>query len=272
MLDAFEQLIALPEEDVRLDCAALHLARDAYPDLDLHRHLDRLDALAAQVADRRPGLGAVARFEALRDVLVGEEGYTGNTQDYFDPQNSYLNRVLDRRTGIPITLSVIWIEVGRRLKWPVAGVGFPGHFLVRVDDPECFVLADPFREGATLSLEDCRELLNAQGVDDSCFSMSMLDPVNTLAILGRMLKNLRAVFEHDEDWPRLVLVLRRLMQVEPDDSRHVQDMAEVLCRMGYVSIAYSSLAGFLRHRPQCEDSTRIEKSMRRMRALLALRN
>lgn len=272
MLDAFEQLMELSDEEIRLDCAALHLARDAYPDLDIHRHLSRLDALAEQVAARRPGLGAVARFEAMRDVLIGEESFSGNTQDYFDPQNSYLNRVLDRGVGIPITLSVIWIEVGRRLKWPVAGVGFPGHFLVRFDDPECFVLTDPFQEGMTLSLEDCRERLNNQGVDSSCFEMRMLDPVNTRAILARMLKNLRSIFDHDGDWPRLARVLRRLMMVEPDESRHVQELADILCRMGHVGMAYHSLAGFLSRRPDCEDSTSIEKNLRLMRAMMTSRN
>ncbi|MBL8880486.1 MAG: transglutaminase family protein [Phycisphaerales bacterium] len=272
MIDAFEQLMELQESEIRLDCAALHLARDAYPDLDLHRHLSRLDALADMVSERRPGIGAVARFEAMRDVLVGEENFTGNTQDYFDPQNSYLNRVLDRRVGIPISLSVIWTEVGRRLKWPVAGVGFPGHFLVRFDDPDCFVLADPFRDGMTLSLEDCKERLSNQGIDESCFQMSMLEGIHTRAILSRMLKNLRTIFEHDEDYARLARVLRRLMMVEPEESRHVQDLAELLCKMGHVGMAYYSLAGFLQQRPDCEDSTNIEKSMQRMRAMMTSRN
>ena len=95
----------------------------------------------------RPGLTAILRYQAMRDVLVNEHNFHGNQDDYYDPQNSYLNRVLDRRLGAPVSLATIWVEVARRLKWPVHGVALPGHFLVRFDDPERFVLADPFAEG-----------------------------------------------------------------------------------------------------------------------------
>ena len=151
----FDLLMTLEDEQIRLDCAALHLARDAYPDLDLRIWLDRLDELAAEVSELRPGLSAPLRYRAMREILVERHSFRGNVTEYDDPQNSYLNRVLERRLGLPITLAVIWIEVGRRLKWPVAGVGLPGHFLVRFDDPDRFVMVDVFNEGRSLALEDC---------------------------------------------------------------------------------------------------------------------
>ncbi len=178
----FDLLIDLPTADIRLDCAALHLARDAFPDLTLGPSLAVLDELAERVADKRPGLSAPLRFLAMRKTLIEEFALRGNP-DYYDADNSYLNRVLERKLGIPISLSVVWLEVARRLKWPAVGIGFPGHFLVRFDDPEHFVLIDPFREGQSLDLSDCEQLIKHQFGDDAPPNR-ITSPVDTQASDG----------------------------------------------------------------------------------------
>lgn len=228
----FDLLMELPEEHIRLDCAALHLARDEYPAMDVTAYRTQLDALAEEVAAERPGLASTLRYRALQRVLVERHGFRGNERDYYDPENSYLNRVLDRHVGIPISLAVIWIEVGRRLKWPVAGVNFPGHFLVRIDDPDRFVVVDAFGDGRSLSLADCRCLFAGDESDSGECCATQFEPVDTRTLLARMLNNLRVIYATHQDWPRLERVLARLVAAEPKNSRHWQELAALHFRRG----------------------------------------
>lgn len=268
----FDQLMTLADEQIRLDCAALHLARDVYPQLDLHVWLERLDALAGEVGDLRPGRTAPLRYRAMREVLVERHGFRGNFADYDDPQNSYLNRVLERRTGLPITLAVVWIEVGRRLKWPVAGVGLPGHFLVRVDDPERFVLADVFNEGRSLALEDCAELVRDQFGDKLEFKPEMLEPTTTRDVLVRMLNNLRALYFSTDDWTRLSDVLERLRAAQPENARLLQELAAAYFHRGEFQSARAHLAAYLQQAPDADDSALVRHSMERIESYMAALN
>jgi regulator of sirC expression with transglutaminase-like and TPR domain len=262
----------LDTNHIRLDCAALHLARDVYADLDLGRFLSFLDELAEEVADLRPGLSAIRRYDALREVLVARHGFRGDEQDYYDPRNSYLNDVLDRHRGIPISLAVVWIEVARRLKWPVAGVGMPGHFLVRVDDAERFVLADPFNSGQSLSVDECARWVNDRFDEPIRFSQEMLKPVDSRYVLGRMLKNLRQIHLLAGDWGRLRKVLQRLCALEPQNGQHLQDLASVFARQGDVRGAYRCLRLYLRREPDAQDSDMVEYNLARLEAALTALN
>ena len=268
----FDLLMELPADEIRLDCAALHLCRDVYPHLDLNTYLGKLDTMAEALADARPGLAATLRYQAMREVLV--EGYelTGNQEDYYDPQNSYLSRVIDRRVGIPISLAVVWIEVGRRLKWPVAGLRFPEHFLVRFDDPERFVLADPFNDGRSLSVEDCRQILHRQSNGKRRFSSKYLQPVGTRAILTRMLNNLRSIYLANQDWGRLSAVLQRLAAVEPANGRHFQELAGIRYRQGDLRGAYAHLAACLERFPDAEDRPTVQRSLETLERVIVAMN
>ncbi len=155
-LETFLRLLEQPQERVPLAEAALHIARTEYPALDVAPYLERLAEMSRVVAGR---LGAArdiySQLEAINAHLFGELGFRGNQQGFYDPRNSFLNDVLEQRTGIPITLSVVYIDVGRRLGLPLAGVGLPGHFLVgyRGDGREIYI--DPFHQGLLLTREDC---------------------------------------------------------------------------------------------------------------------
>ncbi len=267
----FDLLMELRTEQIRLDCAALHLARDAYPGLNVQRYLDRLDALAAEAAALRPGLEATGRYEALRQVLVDQHGLKGNQRDYYHPDNSYLNRVLDSRRGIPLSLSIVWLEVARRLKWPAGGVALPGRFIVRFDDPERFVLADPFHGGRTLSLSDCRNLIE-QGFDGKVpFTTDYLKPVSTRSILLRLLNGLRNIFLTVNDWPRIAEILQRMVAVDPTNGRYMQELAAVCCRRGDVRGACTHLKRYLHRLPHGRDSKLVRHNLRQLQAaLLAL--
>lgn len=267
----FDLLVELPTSEIRLDCAALHLARDAYPELSLAAPLAQLDRLAEQVAQKRPGLSAPLRYLAMRKTLVEEFELRGNP-DYYDADNSYLQRVLERKLGIPISLSVIWLEVARRLKWPASGIGFPGHFLVRFDDPEHFVLIDPFRDGQSLDLADCEQMIKHQFGDDAKLEAGHLAPADTRGILIRMLANLRGVYVSQADWSRLACVLERLVAIEPGRSRHVADLAALRARAGDLHGACARVAAFLHLNPDAEDIEEMRLRLRRLQAEIAAGN
>lgn len=197
--ERFSEMVNRVPEDVRLDEAALLIAAHAYPHLNVDLELDRLDALAA-------GVGVNADLESWRHHMFVELGFGGKPGHYYDPENSYLNDVVRRRIGLPIALSVVGIELARRMGLPLVGVGMPGHFLLRsATDPSKFV--DPFDRGRVLDPEGCRERFHAVNGVAAPFVDSHLDPVGPQAILARMLANLKAIFAHNGDVDGLAWVL-----------------------------------------------------------------
>jgi regulator of sirC expression with transglutaminase-like and TPR domain len=221
--ERFAELVRRPEAAVPLDEAALAIAAHARPDLDPHLELGRLDALAS--ACFAPTL------DALLVHLFVDLGFRGNARDYYDPRNSYLDQVVDRRLGIPITLSVLCMVVGRRIGVPLAGVGMPGHFLLRDRvDPDVFV--DPFGGGAQVDRHACEAMFHALHGADAPFDERFLDPVGTHAVLARMLANLRNVFTSRSDRSSLVWVLRlrTLLPGAPIEDR--VDLAAGLAAVG----------------------------------------
>lgn len=234
MADATGRFLALVEsEDVRLDEGAMLIAAHAYPDLDVDSQLIRLDELAAAC----PAPGDLA---ALRAHLFGGVGFRGNESDYSDPRNSYLSDVLDRRVGIPITLSVLMIEVGRRLGVPLAGVGLPGHFLVRHEAVPP-LLIDPFNGGHSLSLEDCESLVRHLYGDRIAFTPSLLAPVDNASILARMLNNLRQIFQRSGDAASAAWVLRLRAGIPGTQPRELGELATAQAALG----RYEEAAGTL---------------------------
>lgn len=268
----FDLLMELDTADIRLDCAALYLARDVYPYLAISPYLSRLDAIASDVADLRPGLSATLRYQAMREVLVRDYALRGNEDDYYDPQNSYLNRVLDRGLGVPISLSIVWLEVARRLKWPVSGLGLPGHFIVRFDDDERFVLADPFRDGRTLAIDDCHQILDYYFDGKVPFSPEFLHPVNVRRILARTLNNLRNLYIVNRDWDRVADVLRRLATVEPHNVRHLYELAGLLYRQGDIRTAYAHLSSYLKRQPNSGERVLTREKLAHLEAVIASLN
>lgn len=268
----FDLLMELDTQLIRLDYAALHLARDIYPHISPGRYIRQLDALADEVAALRPGLAANLRYEAMRQVLIEHHEFVGNEDDYYAPENAYINHVLDTKHGSPITLAIVWIEIGRRLKWPVSGVGLPGHFIIRFDDAERYILASPYLDGRTLAKEDCRVLVRDAFDDKVEFSEEQLDPVDTRQILLRMLHNLRNIYLARNELDRVAAVLRRMAAVEPRNGRHLQDLAAVCCRQGNVRDACSHLEMSLRRLPEGEARTLAKRNLRQLRAALRALN
>ena len=220
----FAELVAGPEATLPLDELGLLIAAHAHPGLDVDAQLARFDELADQVGE--------PTLDGLRRLLFRDLGFAGNDVDYYDVRNSYLDDVLDRRTGIPITLAVVMLEVGRRISVPLSGVSMPGHFLVRDKvDPEVFV--DPFARGALLDRAACRLRFHAVHGPDAPFDDAFLEPVGKAAIVARQLANLENIANVRGEPFTLVWVLRlRASMPDADEGvRHRLEVAERAVRV-----------------------------------------
>ncbi len=195
--EEFSALLDKGSEDFDLETGTFLLARSAYPNIDVGTYTHRLDELADGIRSRvHPALDVEHACEILSDYLFNEQGFQGNRDDYYDPDNSFLNRVLDRRMGIPVTLSVLYLFLGRRLGLPFAGVGMPGHFVVKVEgaDPPLFI--DCFNGGVSLRVRDCEQFLTDAGVG---FDPSYLMKTPSFLILARMIRNLIGIYEKQQE-------------------------------------------------------------------------
>jgi regulator of sirC expression with transglutaminase-like and TPR domain len=236
--------------------AGLLFAREcAYPELRPSDYLIQVEDLAEAAAR---GLSAHAsahtRGLALAEFLAQEAGFRGNTSDYSDPRNAYLNQVLDRRLGLPISLSVIFVEIGRRLRLPVAGVGLPGHFIVRVGGPAGPLYLDPFNGGRRLGLADCQALVAAStGLRRVAFDPGWLEPTPPREIVARMLNNLRGFYVSVEDWPLAVTILERLRTLQPEVSGHLRDLGVLHYRLARFRQAAALLNQYLAREPNAPD-------------------
>ncbi len=190
--EELRELVGGPDHQVDLQAGAFLIARYAFPDLDVESYTSQLDMMAGEIRDRlgRRASGEEA-VKTLGRYLFTEQGFRGNTKNYYEADNTYLNRVLDRRTGIPISLSVLYILLGRRLGLPVYGIGMPGHFLVKFDSDRYKIFVDCFNSGALLTEKDCARFLMQAGYG---FEEKYLDRSDHRAILARMLKNLIAIY------------------------------------------------------------------------------
>ncbi len=264
--ERFAELVRLPDAKIDLALAALWIAAEEYPSLDVHAYLARLDALAALAA---PRLGEAApeaeRAERLLRFLCQEQGFTGNEKGYDDPRNSYLNEVLDRRTGIPITLALVLLEVARRSGLPLRGVSFPGHFLVKLDGPPLRVL-DPFL-GRALDVSECRARLHSVLGPDARFEPERhLRAATPREILVRMLTNLKQLHLRARDFGRTLACCERILLLTPDAPTELRDRGLVFEKLECFAAAAQDLESFLRHAPDDETAPAIRDRLRALRA------
>jgi regulator of sirC expression with transglutaminase-like and TPR domain len=255
---------ALVSEDggaIDLAEAALLIAQEEYPDLDARAYLLRLDAWGAAVRERLPASASPEQAaQVLRTVLFDEKGLRGNADDYYDPRNSFLNEVLDRRTGIPITLSAVYMEVGQRAGVQVEGLALPGHFIVRVGGPARGVLLDPFFGGASLSEEQCQERLDRVFGKKARLDAGMLAACDVRTMLARMLRNLKLIYGKRDDHLRAVRTCDRLLDLDPAAAPERRDRGLFYAALGCYARAAEDLEAYVRQLPLAEDA--LEQSAR----------
>lgn len=268
-------LAALSDERscVPLDVAALELAELEYPQFDHEPSLQTLDRIASTVADHmEPNASGAEFIAAANRVLFQTFQFRANETDYYDPRNSFLNDVLTRRTGIPITLSVVYIEVARRLARPVFGVGLPGHFLVRYDEAGYSAFLDPYHAGKLLAPAACHELARSlTGVDTSA-DPSMLAPVSTRYILVRMVNNLKGIYFRQERWDKLVPVLNLILHAMPENADEHRSRGIAHLHLRRFREARSDLVRYLDLSPQAEDRDAIGEELKKIHRILAALN
>lgn len=263
----FAALVGGPEPDLDLATGALLIAAEEYPQLPVESYLRRLDLLAERVRDRLSEETApLVLLHDLSRVLFVEEGFRGNAEQYYDPRNSFLNDVLDRRLGIPITLSVVYLEVGWRLGLPLGGVNFPGHFLVRYEGEALPILVDPF-QGGEVRFED-----EAQGLLDRVYGGSVplqpeyVRPAGKKDILARILSNLKAIYLNAHDDVRALAAVERLLLVRPGDLDETRDRGMALVRLGREAEALEDLELYLALARHAPDATRVRMLVERLRS------
>ncbi len=238
-------------EPIPLARGALLIAKDEYPELDLEKYLDQLAALAREAEPAlRAAKSTVEKIQSLSEFLFTRKGFEGNRDQYGDPRNSFLNEVLERRLGIPISLSVLYIEVGRRLGLNLHGVSFPTHFLVKAVDDYRELIIDPFNHGAILDRDEIRARLQQiyrQPVD---VHREMLKPVSARHILARMLRNLKNIYAHGADWQRVLSALDRILMLDPRSLEELLERAVLNERMECFSAALDDFQSFLTQAPE----------------------
>lgn len=265
----FTTYMTRPVEDIRLDVAAFLLARTEYPSLDLTGQLARLDGLAAR-AQCNPCLSPYENIANLNRLLFEEENFSGNDEEYDDPRNSYLNDVLDRKTGIPITLSLVYQEVARRCGLPIVGVGFPGHFLAKYLSPAGEIVLDPFQRGAILSVQDCEEKLKAQFGDEAEFIPSYLVATSIKQTLSRMLNNLKGSFFRRKDFSKVLMMIEMAMAVDPGSRQELHDRAMVNFLLRRYASSMNDLRAYIRMAPADDPQINGVKTM--MHRIQAMHN
>jgi len=268
----FREMVARPDADVDLAEASLLIAGEEYPGLEPGRYLARLDEMAAALGRRAGDARAEEAVAALNRLLFEQEGFHGNTEDYYDPRNSFLNDVLDRRLGIPISLCTVYMEVGRRAGLSVEGVSLPGHFVVRLSTPAAPVLVDPFHGGAVLTLEDCQRRLDRIYSGRLRLAPAMLAPCGRKSILSRMLRNLKGIYVKAGDYVRALRAVEMLRSLDPESAEELRDRGVLYAALDCFAAAAADLEGYLALRPQCAEAPQLAAKAAELRARAALVN
>jgi regulator of sirC expression with transglutaminase-like and TPR domain len=229
----FSRIASLPNDQIDLAHGALLIAKSAYPELDESLYLERLDRMAARVKrDMTADLDSADIIARVNHVLFDEEKLRGNREDYYDPDNSYLNRVLDRKTGIPITLCLVYIEVAGRLGLDVRGIGLPGHFMAAAYHGSGKTYIDPFNGGVIRSMDDCLGIVRSYTSETAAPDLHWLQPIGKKELLTRMLRNLKLIYAQQENDIMLFKMIHWILTLEPEASAELSARAMLYEAMG----------------------------------------
>lgn len=265
---SFSQLAAEPESRLDLARAALVMLAEECSDLDVAHYLDLLDRYAAELSSRlRRGSGPCYTVERINEYLFERQGFAGNEQHYYDPRNSFLHEVLDRKLGIPITLSVVYLEVAWRLGLDARGISFPGHFLVRVGNGNESLVLDPFCRGARLDNRGLVEKLSAvygeHEVDDAQLRRFLV-PTTKKEILLRMLRNLKSIYATQGEYEKALGCIERVLIVQPDHALSIKERGLVLYHLECLDASRADLLRYLKLVPQAPDADEITRILSNM--------
>ncbi|HEX8185898.1 MAG TPA: tetratricopeptide repeat protein [Blastocatellia bacterium] len=268
----FKEIVSQEDEQINLAEAALLIAAEEYPRFDIELYLEKLDRFGDLVRERAPQtLSLHDVLSAINATLFGELGFHGNANDYYDPRNSFLNQVIDRRTGIPITLTIIYMEVARRVGLHVEGVGMPGHFIAKLATENGDVFIDAFNGGRLFGEVGCADLLAGMSGSKATLQPQHLAAVTKKQILARMLSNLLAIYAAS-DHNRALAAIERILLINPDSPQHIRDRGLLLATLGRTTNAILELERYLSLVPDAPDAESIREQIRSIRQSQAALN
>ena len=257
------------DDQIDLVRAAFWIAQDEYPDLDPAVSLHQLDAIANELRDRLPEERYPLKVvQTINQYLFEELGFSGNQADYYDPRNSFLNDVIDRRTGIPLTLSILYLAIAERLDFPMVGVGMPGHFIIRPQVADMEIYVDPFHQGEVMFLEDCQQRLAQVYQREVSITPEMLPEVTPRQCLVRMLTNLKVIYLKKSSFGKAIQTINSLLVLMPDEPRELRDRGLVLYELERWQEAKESLEQYLALEPQASDQRMIQELVKYMDQVL----
>ncbi|TMD86556.1 MAG: tetratricopeptide repeat protein [Chloroflexi bacterium] len=281
---AFETLVAGEDMAIDLSLAALLIANLEYPELDIAHYMAQLDSLAERVRallgltgagtlEKLPvNMDVSAVIAAMNTVLFGQEHFHGNTQDYYNSSNSFLNEVLERHTGIPIALSLLYMEVGRRVGVWFDGIGLPFHFVVGCRFQQKRIYIDPFESGRVLSEQECRRRVRQVIGKKDKIPTQWFEPVSRKYLLIRMLNNLKHIYLHSEDYARALRICDCILVLAPRSPQERRDRGVIYLQLKRYGRALSDLAAYLQLAPLAEDHDEIQRQVKMIRQILAMMN
>ena len=258
----FADIVSREDDEINLAEAALLIAAEEYPRLDVEFYLSRLDSFADLAREHSPDSSdATAVITALNVTLFEQLGFHGNQESYYDPRNSYLNEVIDRRTGIPITLTLVYMEVARRIGFAVKGVGMPFHFIAKHEHQDGGLFMDPFNGGRLLGAEGCEALISQMSGGRLELRPEHLQPVTSKQMLTRMLSNLLGIYS-STDQRRALAAVDRILLIEPDSQTHIRDRGLLLAANGERTTAIVELERYLELAADAPDAEAIREQIR----------
>ena len=266
-------MVQQPEATIELARVALLVAAESDPNVDVDGELHQIDTWAAELSARlQPDWNNLQKLARLRAFLFEELGFRGDRMDYYSPSNSLLHEVVRRRLGIPLTLGILMLEIGWRIGIPFEGVGFPGHFLVRLTGEERDLLLDPYRRGMSVNEQDCRHMLADATGGKLEFEPDLLASVGKRAMLARLLTNLKGAYLRAGQDELALATVDKLLVLDPSDLDEVRDRGLLLYRLGQYGAAFDVLHTYMEQRPEARDRTTVEGHLDTLRKLLSSMN
>lgn len=265
----FYQEINQPDDRIDLAKACLYFARTEYPSLAIEDYLNTLDTIAEELKERLPkNFYPLKIIGAINQYLFDDLGFSGNRNDYYDPRNSFLNEVIDRRTGIPISLSVVYLEVAKRLDFPMIGIGMPGHFLIRPNFEGAGIFIDVFNRGEILFEKDCEEKLGQIYRHPIKLKAEFLDPVDNRQILVRILRNLKFIYISNRQFDRALTTIEYILMLYPKQLREIRDRGLLYYQLSEWKKAYEDLTLYANSFPNDEDIQTIYQLLEKISSVL----
>ena len=253
------------ESRIHLAEAALHIAAEEYPDIDIEAYLELLGDWSHVLKNESSRMPVRSKLDLINYLLFKKMRFSGNIENYYDPKNSFLNEVIDTRKGIPISLSIIYLELAWKLGLDAAGIGFPGHFLVRVMEKEKPLFVDAFHKGRIMTTEDCKDFWEDISEGELQFQDRFLSSLGKREILSRMLRNLKGIYLEQKNYKKLIRVLDTLVIINPDIPEEVRDRGIIHYQMQAFRLALNDFETFLSMAPDSEDADVIQQYIQVLR-------